>query len=133
MLVCVLRIGGIDLEHNETIRMLSVPPYRKDNKEQAGLNCDMFHYDVGDAASKQELLSEILRFLHSEEEALLHLLTDKNITMREIDVGITMPVTFLSSSLRLNGELIESLARFKLSFSMSVYQSSHEVDVTQLN
>lgn len=133
MLVCVLRIGGIDLEHNETIKMFSVPPYRKDSKEQADLDCDMFHYDVGDATSKQELLSDIQNFLQSEEEALLSLLADKNITVREIDVGISMPETLASRSLRLESGLIEGLARFKLSFSISVYKSSDEIDETQLN
>ncbi|WGR74570.1 MULTISPECIES: hypothetical protein [unclassified Bradyrhizobium] len=118
-MLCVLQIEGTSLE-NGMSRHLAKPFYRKEMLDDGR---EQLFYDVADASSRAELLSQVKQFLVENREGFAYALQRREeVEAMNLDIGIVMDGP-LSKSVAFDNELIAMLAEFSLSVSISAYQA----------
>jgi hypothetical protein len=125
-MICVLRIGGIELNPDLVRQTLSLAPYRTDvrGKDAATVTC--LHYDVVDDIScrPDQFAAKVHQFLSTHGAELESVALLEGIEFRILDFGLMLQEDRASVSLELDEALIHALSRLDLAVSISTYPVS---------
>ena len=124
-MICVLRIGGSEMNTATVRQAFGLEPYRADVRgtDDATMNC--LHYDVskGEEASPEECISRINEFLSVHGAELASMISLEGIDFRNLDVGLMLYEDRASVSFELSEMLVHRLSELDLSLSISTYRA----------
>jgi hypothetical protein len=119
-MLCVLQIVGKSLE-NGIASQLTASFYRKDVSDDGR---EQLFYDVADASSRAELLTQIKQFIAANRQGLVYARQHPDeVEAPNLDIGIIMDGPPVKSA-EFDGELITVLAELGMTVSISIYQAS---------
>ena len=122
-MICVLRIGGVEMNTATVRQAFGLEPYRTDvcGTDDATTNC--LYYDVSKAeeASPEECISRINEFLSVHGAELASMISLEGIEFRNLDVGLMLYEDRASASFELSEKLVHRLSELHLSVSISTY------------
>lgn len=120
-MICVLRVGGTEVDPAAVIDALKLDPYRVDTPGQKGSETTCLHFEVAEEDSSTGLVSQIEDFVARHAERLAALSRLNGVEYRTLDVGLMLDDNKMMVSMDLEEALIRRLSEFRLSLSIATY------------
>jgi hypothetical protein len=121
-MLCILRIGGDDLNRDGVVATMGSPPYREDAGDRGSARIACLHYEVAESKERSILIERIRGYLE-DNHSRLQLLSDiRGVQVKDLDIGLLLDDEKVALTVGLGVELVRHAAQLGLSITVSVYK-----------
>jgi hypothetical protein len=131
LMLCILRVKVRKSELSDIRKAAAMRPYRIDENVSGTPQLAYLHYDIMDQGiSFSEGLRRVSSFLVRNDNDIALLSSSKDSEL-ELDIGINLFQDDYSRNLGIDVEFMEVLVKYRISLTLSLYQTSLSEETVQ--
>jgi hypothetical protein len=121
-MLCILRVGGDDLNRDGVVATMGSPPYREDTGDPGSARIACLHYEVAESNERLILIERIRGYLEDNHSRLQLWSGIRGVQVKDLDIGLLLDDEKVSLTIGLGVELVRHAAQLGLSITVSVYK-----------
>jgi hypothetical protein len=89
-MLCILCIGGDDLNRDGVVATMGSPPYREDAGDPGRARIACLHYEVAESKERSILIERIREYLEDNHSRLQLLSGIRGVQVKDLDIGLLL-------------------------------------------